>query len=31
MRISQIVGPRTSEVIEIADPVPGDDQVLVEW
>src|SRR6202035_166338 len=29
MRISQIVGPRTSEVIEVADPVPGDDQVLV--
>jgi threonine dehydrogenase-like Zn-dependent dehydrogenase len=30
MRISQIVGPRTSEVIEIPDPVPADDQVLVE-
>src|SRR6185437_2800512 len=30
MRISQIVGPRTSEVIEVPDPVPADDQVLVE-
>jgi len=30
MRISQIVGPRTSEVIEAPDPVPADDQVLVE-
>lgn len=30
MRISQIVGPRTSEVVELPDPVPADDQVLVE-
>jgi L-iditol 2-dehydrogenase len=30
MRISQVVGPRTSEVIEIDDPVPGDGQLLVE-
>jgi len=30
MRISQIVGPRTSEVIEAADPAPADHQVLVE-
>jgi threonine dehydrogenase-like Zn-dependent dehydrogenase len=30
MRISQIIGPRTSEVVETPDPVPGDHQVLVE-
>jgi L-iditol 2-dehydrogenase len=30
MRISQVTGPRTSAVIEEADPVPGDGQVLVE-
>ncbi len=30
MRISQVVAPRTSEVIEARDPVPGDGQVLVE-
>jgi L-iditol 2-dehydrogenase len=30
MRISQVVAPRTSEVIEASDPVPGDGQVLVE-
>jgi L-iditol 2-dehydrogenase len=30
MRISQVVGPRTSEVIEVDDPVPDDHQVLVE-
>jgi L-iditol 2-dehydrogenase len=30
MKISQLVGPRTSEVVETADPVPADDQVLVE-
>ncbi|WP_212913424.1 zinc-binding dehydrogenase [Streptomyces sp. TS71-3] len=30
MKISQVVGPRTSEVVEAPDPVPGDDQVLVE-
>jgi threonine dehydrogenase-like Zn-dependent dehydrogenase len=30
MRISQVVAPRTSEVIEVDDPVPGDGQVLVE-
>jgi L-iditol 2-dehydrogenase len=30
MRISQIVAPRTSEVIEIDDPAPADHQVLVE-
>ena len=30
MRISQVVAPRTSEVIEADDPVPGDGQVLVE-
>ena len=29
MRISQISGPRRSEVIEVDDPVPGDRQVLV--
>lgn len=30
MRVSQIAGPRRSAVVEIEDPVPGDDQVLVE-
>jgi L-iditol 2-dehydrogenase len=30
MRISQLAGPRRSEIIEIADPVPGEHQVLVE-
>ncbi len=30
MRISQVIGPRTSEVVEAPDPVPGDHQVLVE-
>jgi len=30
MKISQLVGPRTSQVIEKQDPVPADDQVLVE-
>jgi L-iditol 2-dehydrogenase len=30
MRVSQIVGPRTSEVIETDDPVPADGQVVVE-
>jgi threonine dehydrogenase-like Zn-dependent dehydrogenase len=30
MKISQLVGPRTSEVVEAADPIPGDDQILVE-
>ncbi|WP_405578888.1 zinc-binding dehydrogenase [Streptomyces sp. NBC_01190] len=30
MKISQLVGPRTSEVVTADDPVPGDDQVLVE-
>jgi L-iditol 2-dehydrogenase len=30
MRVSQLAGPRTSEVIEVPDPVPGDGQVLVE-
>jgi L-iditol 2-dehydrogenase len=30
VRFSQIVGPRTSEVIEAADPVPNDHQVLVK-
>lgn len=30
MKISQLVGPRTSEVVAAEDPVPGDDQVLVE-
>jgi threonine dehydrogenase-like Zn-dependent dehydrogenase len=28
--ISQVVGPRQSEIVEVADPVPGDDQVLVD-
>ena len=30
MRLSQLVGPRRSEVVELPDPVPGADQVLVE-
>jgi threonine dehydrogenase-like Zn-dependent dehydrogenase len=30
MRISQVIGPRTSEVVEMPDLVPGDHQVLVE-
>jgi threonine dehydrogenase-like Zn-dependent dehydrogenase len=30
MRLSQLVGPRTSEVVELPDPVPAADQVLVE-
>lgn len=30
MRISQIIGPRRSEVVEAADPVPGARQVLVK-
>lgn len=30
MRVSQLAGPRTSEVIEVPDPVPGNGQVLVE-
>ncbi|WP_329129048.1 zinc-binding dehydrogenase [Streptomyces sp. NBC_01476] len=30
MKISQLVGPRTSEVVSADDPVPADDQVLVE-
>jgi threonine dehydrogenase-like Zn-dependent dehydrogenase len=30
MKISQLVGPRASAVVEVEDPVPGDDQVLVE-
>lgn len=30
MKISQIIGPRRSEVIEVDDPVPGARQVLVE-
>jgi L-iditol 2-dehydrogenase len=30
MKISQITGARTSEVTEVADPVPGDGQVLVK-
>jgi threonine dehydrogenase-like Zn-dependent dehydrogenase len=30
MRISQIIGPRTSEIREVPDPVPADDEVLVE-
>jgi threonine dehydrogenase-like Zn-dependent dehydrogenase len=30
MRISQVIGPRTSEVVTAPDPVPGDHQVLVE-
>jgi threonine dehydrogenase-like Zn-dependent dehydrogenase len=30
MLISQIVAPRTSEIVELPDPEPGADQVLVE-
>lgn len=30
MKISQLVGPRTSEITEVEDPAPGDRQVLVE-
>jgi len=30
MKISQVIGPRTSEVIEVPDPEPGDGQVLVQ-
>jgi L-iditol 2-dehydrogenase len=30
MKISRLIGPRTSEVVEVQDPAPGDDQVLVE-
>ncbi|MBB5888844.1 zinc-binding dehydrogenase [Kutzneria kofuensis] len=30
MRLSQLVGPRTSKVVERPDPVPAADQVLVE-
>ena len=30
MRVSQVVGPRTSEVVEVEDPVPADHQVLVQ-
>jgi L-iditol 2-dehydrogenase len=30
MKISQIIGPRTSQVVEVADPVPGNGQVLVK-
>lgn len=30
MKISQVIGPRTSEVIEVPDPRPGDGQVLVQ-
>jgi threonine dehydrogenase-like Zn-dependent dehydrogenase len=30
MKISRLIGPGTSEVVEADDPVPGDDQVLVE-
>lgn len=30
MRISQITGPRTSEVVDVEDPRPGDHQVLVK-
>lgn len=30
MKISQVIGPRTSEVIEAPDPRPGDGQVLVQ-
>ncbi|MEV6610058.1 alcohol dehydrogenase catalytic domain-containing protein [Kutzneria sp. NPDC051319] len=30
MRFSQLVGPRTSEVVERPDPTPADHQVLVE-
>ena len=30
MKISQVVGPRKSEVVDADDPVPADDQVVVE-
>jgi L-iditol 2-dehydrogenase len=30
VKISQVIGPRTSEVIEVPDPRPGDGQVLVQ-
>ncbi len=30
MKISQVIGPRTSEVFEVPDPVPADGQVLVQ-
>jgi L-iditol 2-dehydrogenase len=30
MKTSQITGPRTSQLVEVADPVPGDGQVLVK-
>ncbi|MEU0948534.1 alcohol dehydrogenase catalytic domain-containing protein [Streptomyces canus] len=30
MKISQVIGPRTSEVVEIPDPIPREDEVLVE-
>jgi L-iditol 2-dehydrogenase len=30
MKISQLVGPRTSEVVTADDPIPADNQVLVE-
>jgi threonine dehydrogenase-like Zn-dependent dehydrogenase len=30
MKISRVVGPGTSEVVDVEDPKPGDDQVLVE-
>ena len=30
MKISQVIGPRTSEVIEVPDPEPADGQVLVQ-
>lgn len=30
MWISQVIGARTSEVVEVEDPVPGDGQLLVE-
>jgi L-iditol 2-dehydrogenase len=30
MKISQLVGPRASQVVEADDPVPGEDQILIE-
>ncbi len=30
MKISRLVGPGTSEIVDLADPSPGDGQVLVE-
>jgi threonine dehydrogenase-like Zn-dependent dehydrogenase len=30
VKISQVIGPRTSEVVEVPDPRPGDGQVLVQ-